>query len=56
MSMFYCELHARMEDSDFVGIRNVDGKEYCDEGGVEVLIAQEEAQNSSTNEEVCPSF
>lgn len=45
--MFYCELHGQVEDSDFVGYRIIDGQEYCDEGGDEVLIQQEEDNSSN---------
>jgi hypothetical protein len=33
MSMFYCEEHDRVEDSDYVGYNiNAQGDEVCDEG------------------------
>ena len=47
MSMFYCEKHDRMEDSDFEGFYIVDGLEVCDEGRAEMeyeaeLVADED--------------
>ncbi len=42
MSVFYCEHHARVEDSDFVGFYIVNGMEVCDEGAAELEDAETE--------------
>lgn len=47
MSMFHCTHHDRAEDSDYVGVELVDGKEVCAEAHAEltatpILTAAEE--------------
>lgn len=41
MSIFYCQVHHQLEDSDFVGYYVVKDKEVCDEGKAELEVEEE---------------
>jgi len=41
MSIFYCQVHHQLEDSDFVGYCVVKDKEVCDEGKAELEDEEE---------------
>lgn len=44
MSMFFCEYHNRLEDSDWVGyVTDEDGSEYCEEAMEEYEAELEES-------------
>ena len=40
MSVFYCEHHGRVEDSDYVGFYIVNDMEVCDEAAAELEDAE----------------
>ncbi|MEK9748242.1 MAG: hypothetical protein VW443_04750 [Pseudomonadales bacterium] len=42
MSMFYCEYHDRLEDSDVVGYGVIRGREVCDDAIYDIESEDEE--------------
>lgn len=51
MSIFYCQHHHKMEDSDFVGYVLLADDEYCDEGAAELLADLDEHEELFNDED-----